>query len=102
MVYTVLRQRHTKEAVHLEEQLEREREAARRATQAEIEEKRQRDRETLLRAFEQVCCHGDVRLSHRTKEKKLSKAVGCGGLDEENHGKTCFWSENCIYWFSDD
>lgn len=54
MIYTVLRQRHLKEAIHLEDQLARELEAARRRARAEIEENRQKEREKLLAAFEQV------------------------------------------------
>lgn len=54
MIYTVLRQRHLKEAIHLEDQLARELEAARRRAGAEIEENRQKEREKLLAAFEQV------------------------------------------------
>lgn len=54
MIYTVLRQRHLKEAIHLEDQLTRELEAARRRARAEIEENRQKEREKLLAAFEQV------------------------------------------------
>ncbi|XP_062603182.1 uncharacterized protein LOC134264959 [Saccostrea cucullata] len=53
MIYTVLRQRHLKEAIHLEDQLARELEAARRRARAEIEESRQKERERLLAAFEQ-------------------------------------------------
>lgn len=54
MIYTVLRQRHLKEAIHLEDQLARELEAAHRRARAEIEENRQKEREKLLAAFEQV------------------------------------------------
>lgn len=54
MIYTVLRQRHLKEAIHLEDQLARELEAALRRARAEIEENRQKEREKLLAAFEQV------------------------------------------------
>lgn len=54
MIYTVLRQRHLKEAIHLEDQLARELEAARRRARTEIEESRQKEREKLLAAFEQV------------------------------------------------
>ena len=53
LVYTVLRQRHLKEAIHLEDQLAREMAVARRRARAEAEQNRQREREILLQAFEQ-------------------------------------------------
>ena len=54
MIYTVLRQRHMKEAIHLEDQLARAREAALRQRLADIEQQRQEERDKLLSAFEQV------------------------------------------------
>ena len=54
LIYTVLRQRHLKEAIHLEDQLAREMAAARRRAKAEVEQNRQKEREMLLSAFEQV------------------------------------------------
>lgn len=54
MIYSVLRQRHLKEAIHLEDQLARELEAAKRKAKADIEKSRQSEREKLLEAFEQV------------------------------------------------
>jgi hypothetical protein len=54
LIYTVLRQRHLKEAIHLEDQLAREMAAARRRAKAEVEQNRQKDREMLMQAFEQV------------------------------------------------
>ena len=54
MIYTVLRQRHMKEAIHLEDQLARAREAALRHRLADIEQQRQEERDKLLSAFEQV------------------------------------------------
>ena len=54
MIYTVLRQRHLKEAIHLEDQLAREMAAARRRAKAEVEQSRQKEREMLLSAFEQA------------------------------------------------
>ena len=53
MVYTVLRQRHMKEAVHLEEQLDRERQAKIAEARAEMADKRGQEREKLQAAFEQ-------------------------------------------------
>ena len=53
LIYTVLRQRHMKEAIHLEDQLRQERQAAIKRAQADVREKRQTDRERLLAAFEQ-------------------------------------------------
>ena len=50
----MLRQRHLKEAIHLEDQLAREMAAARRRAKAEVEQSRQKEREMLLNAFEQV------------------------------------------------
>ena len=54
MIYSVLRQRHLKEAIHLEDQLARELEAARRRARAEIEETRHKERDQLVAAFDQV------------------------------------------------
>lgn len=54
MIYTVLRQRHIKEAIHLEEQLARAREAAVKQQLADLEKKRQVERKKLTSAFEQV------------------------------------------------
>lgn len=54
MIYSVLRQRHLKEAIHLEDQLARELEAARRRARADIESRRNEERDRLLAAFEQV------------------------------------------------
>ncbi len=55
MIYQVLRQRHMKEAIHLEDQLQREKAAKLAAARAEVAAKRAQDRETLLNAFELVC-----------------------------------------------
>jgi hypothetical protein len=54
MIYSVLRQRHLKEAIHLEDQLARELEAARRRARADIESRRNEERDRLLAVFEQV------------------------------------------------
>ena len=54
----VLRQRHMKEAVHLEEQLERQREAQLAEAKAKVKEQRALDREKLEAAFEQVTSVG--------------------------------------------
>ena len=54
MIYTVLRQRHMKEAIHLEDQLARARDAALRQRLADIDKQRQDERDKLLSAFEQV------------------------------------------------
>ena len=54
VIYTVLRQRHMKEAVNLEEQLEREREARLAEERALVAETRASERETLQAAYEQV------------------------------------------------
>ena len=54
MIYTVLRQRHMKEAVHLEDQLERERKAKIAQARSDVATKRAEERETLSTAFEQV------------------------------------------------
>lgn len=54
MLYTVLRQRHMKEAIHLEDQLARARDAALRQRLADIENTRQQQRSKLLSTFEQV------------------------------------------------
>ena len=56
LIYTVLRQRHLKEAIHLEDQLAREMAAAKRRARAEVENSRQKEREALMQAFEQVKC----------------------------------------------
>lgn len=53
MIYTVLRQRHMKEAVHLEEQLDRERQAKMAEARTEMADKRGHEREKLQAAFEQ-------------------------------------------------
>ncbi|KAH3750553.1 hypothetical protein DPMN_185080 [Dreissena polymorpha] len=53
LIYTVLRQRHLKEAIHLEDQLAREMAAAKRRARAEVEQSRQKEREVLMQAFEQ-------------------------------------------------
>merc|ERR1711874_152948 len=53
MIYSVLRQRHTKEAIHLEEQLAKEREAALRRARADVEKQRQGEREKLMFNFQQ-------------------------------------------------
>ncbi|XP_013391352.1 uncharacterized protein LOC106159584 [Lingula anatina] len=53
MVYTVLRQRHMKEGIHLEDQLEKERAAMLAQARAQMEEQRQGEREKLMAAFEQ-------------------------------------------------
>ena len=53
-MYLVLRQRHMKEAIHLEEQLARERAANLAAIRAAIADRRAQDKEKLLTAFEQV------------------------------------------------
>ena len=53
MIYAVLRQRHMKEAVHLEEQLDRERQAKKAEARAEMADKRGQEREKLQAAFEQ-------------------------------------------------
>lgn len=54
LIYAVLRQRHLKEAIHLEDQLAREMAAAKRRAKADVEQVRQEDRDLLLQAFEQV------------------------------------------------
>ena len=61
VIYTVLRQRHMKEAVNLEEQLEREREARLAEERAMVAEKRASERETLQAAYEQVGLGGGLR-----------------------------------------
>ena len=54
VIYTVLRQRHMKEAVNLEEQLEREREARLAEERALVAERRADERDKLQGAYEQV------------------------------------------------
>ena len=53
-VYFVLRQRHMKEAIHLEDQLARQRKARLAATRAEIRDKRAEQREKLQAAYDKV------------------------------------------------
>lgn len=53
MIYSVLRQRHLKEAIHLEDQLARELEAMRKKACIDIDENRQKQRDALLGTFEQ-------------------------------------------------
>lgn len=53
MIYAVLRQRHMKEAVHLEEQLDRERQAKMAEARAEMADRRGQEREKLQAAFEE-------------------------------------------------
>ena len=54
LIWNVLRQRHLKEAVHLEEQLERDRNSKMAAAQSNEASKRADDRKKLVDAFEQV------------------------------------------------
>ena len=54
MIYSVLRQRHLKEAVHLEEQLARERATRLAEARAQVADKRATEREKLQAAFDQV------------------------------------------------
>ena len=54
MVYLVLRQRHIKEAIHLEDQLERAKNARLAAARAQFASDRESDREKLLDSFDQV------------------------------------------------
>lgn len=53
-VYYVLRQRHMKEAIHLEDQLARQRKAQLAAVRAEIRDRRAEDREKLQAAYDKV------------------------------------------------
>lgn len=90
MIYTVLRQRHLKEAIHLEDQLARELEAARRRARAEIEENRQKEREKLLAAFEQemrdlIADSGNMdpaELARRKEQLKQRQQQELSGFDD--------------------
>lgn len=64
LIYMVLRQRHMKEAVHLEEQLAREKAAKLAAARAAIADQRAQDKDKLLNAFEQVCTSQHKNLEH--------------------------------------
>ena len=55
LVYTVLRQRHIKEAIDQEEQLARERAARLAETRADIAAQRANDREIVQNHHDQVC-----------------------------------------------
>ena len=58
LVFVVLRQRHMKEAIHLEDQLDRDRMSRIAAARSHVSAQRAQDREILLNAFEQV--HGST------------------------------------------
>ncbi|CAH1789583.1 unnamed protein product [Owenia fusiformis] len=78
MVYTVLRQRHIKEAVHLEEQLARELDAAKADTRATVAEERQQQREKLTASHEQelidlVANAGTLKSSELAQKKEELK-----------------------------
>ena len=53
-MYFVLRQRHMKEAIHLTDRLERDKNVRLAALRAEINSKRTAEREKLLDCFDQV------------------------------------------------
>ena len=53
-MYTLLKSRHIKEAVHLENQLDKERGARVAEARADVVDKRAEEREKLKAAFEQV------------------------------------------------
>ncbi|GFO26753.1 cytadherence high molecular weight protein 2 [Plakobranchus ocellatus] len=76
MIYAVLRQRHTREAIHLEEQLALARVAAIKKARAAAEEMREKERERLLSAFEQEMLElmGNAgSLSHQELEDKRAQ-----------------------------
>ena len=54
MIYSVLRQRHIKEAVHLEDHLDRDKKAKLAEATTRIAHDRASDREKLLNSFEKV------------------------------------------------
>ena len=54
MLHNIVRQRHIKEAVHREDQLNRERDAKLAQARADMMAQREQQRERLLGAFEQV------------------------------------------------
>ena len=65
VIYTVLRQRHMKEAVNLEEQLEREREARLAEERALVAERRADERDKLQASYEQVNIVGTLSTGRR-------------------------------------